>query len=176
MFSNFRLLKVRDDYDGSIKFKCMADDSSRRFVYRLLVLGNVRRNEKKEDKTRCIYYYDNTDVLWFVKRIRWYSFIEIIDICLILLIGFIKGIYLGKRKVVEYIDDRWYMRHDKKYILVWVLFFAVKLLIAQILKLITGLAVPFWHMILYFCFYYPWRTINVFITNPDMRKAVLKKK
>ena len=77
---------------------------------------------------------------------------------------------------MEYIDDRWYMRHDKKYILVWVLFFAVKLLITQILKLITGSAMPFWHMILYFCFYYPWRTINVFIANPDMRKAVLKKK
>ena len=69
MFRNFRLLKVRDEYDGSIKLKCVADDSNRCFVYRLLVLGNVRRNEKKEDKARCLYCYDNTDVLWFVKGV-----------------------------------------------------------------------------------------------------------
>ncbi len=130
------------------------------------VSGKIcRKDVRKKILNRLLKEYDGI-----------HSAIEVIDICLILLIGFVKGIYLGKRKIVEYIDDRWYMRHDKKYILVWVLFFAVKLLIAQILKLVTGSAMPFWHMILYLCFYYPWRTINVFIANPDMRKAVLKKK
>lgn len=34
---------------------------------------------------------------------------------------------------------------------------------------------PAWHMILYFCFYYPWRTVNVFVRNPEMRKEVLSR-
>ncbi len=139
-----------------------------------VMFGGMRKK-----KIKPVVYIVMT-ILMFYGLLKEYdgihSAIEVIDICLILLIGFVKGIYLGKRKIVEYIDDRWYMRHDKKYILAWVLFFAVKLLIAQILKLVTGSAMPFWHMILYFCFYYPWRTINVFIANPDMRKAVLKKK
>lgn len=99
----------------------------------------------------------------------------VIDIGIVLLVGFIKGIYLGRRKLVEKIDGTWYMRHNGRYIVAWVLFFAVKIACTAAVKAISGAQMPLWHMILYFCFYYPWRTANVFIANPEMRREVLTK-
>ncbi len=99
---------------------------------------------------------------------------EVINICMILLIGLVKGIWLGRKKVVEKIDGVWYLHHTWSYILIWVIFFAVKTVLSRILTYTTGVSMPLWHMILYFAFYYPWRTINVFIANPEMRKEVLK--
>lgn len=64
------------------------------------------------------------------------------------------------------------MHHDGKYIILWVTFFAVKIAATQLLKTATDSQFPMWHMILYFCFYYPWRTINVFRNNPEMSKEV----
>lgn len=98
---------------------------------------------------------------------------EILDLGIVLMIGFIKGIVLGRRKVVEKIDGTWYMRHDGRYILLWVAFFAGKVLLTQVLQLVTHTQFPMWHMILYFCFYYPWRTIHVFQHHPEMRKETL---
>lgn len=100
---------------------------------------------------------------------------EAVNICIVLSVGAIKGIVLGKRKIVEKADGVWYMHHDKAYILLWVTFFAVKLLLTQVLGVIANTQFPMWHMILYFCFYYPWRTVNVFRNNPEMRKDVLSK-
>lgn len=68
------------------------------------------------------------------------------------------------------------MRHDGKYIILRVAFFALKVALTQILKAATDSQFPAWHMILYFCFYYPWRTVNVFINNPEMRREVLRLK
>lgn len=99
----------------------------------------------------------------------------IINIFIVLLIGFIKGIYLGRKKIVEKIDETWYMHHDGAYIIAWILFFVIKLVLTMVLKIVSGAEIPLWHMILYFCFYYPWRTINVFIANPEMRREVLKR-
>lgn len=101
---------------------------------------------------------------------------EILNISFILLIGFIKGIYLGRKKIVEKNDGTWYVHHNGKYIIAWVIFFAIKLVITQILKMVLSADIPFWHTILYFSFYYPWRTINIFIANPDMRREVLSRK
>lgn len=98
---------------------------------------------------------------------------EMVNVCIVLAVGFAKGIVLGKRKVVEKVDGKWYMRHDKKYINLWVAFFAVKILLTQLLTFITQAEFPLWHMILYFCFYYPWRTVNVFYRHPTMRREVL---
>lgn len=100
---------------------------------------------------------------------------ELINIPAILIIGFMKGIYLGHKKIVEKTDGVWYIHHDKKYIAAWFAFFIIKLAFTQILKTISGADIPLWHMILYFCFYYPWRTINIFIANPKMRREILKK-
>lgn len=100
---------------------------------------------------------------------------ELIDLILVLAVGFFKGIVLGRRKFVEKIDGIWYMHHDGKYILLWLAFFGVKLLLTQLLKLTTGAQFPLWHMIVYFCFYYPWRTIQVFLRHPDMRKEIFSK-
>lgn len=98
---------------------------------------------------------------------------EVVNIAVILAIGLIKGIILGRRKIVEKIDGVWYMHHDGKYIIIWVAFFALKVVSTTVLQVTTGSHFPAWHMILYFCFYYPWRTVNVFIHNPQMRKEVL---
>lgn len=98
---------------------------------------------------------------------------EIADISIILGIGLIKGVVLGRMKVVEKIDDVWYMHHTGKYIVLWVIFFGIKLLATRLLSYYSGVTMPWWHLILYFAFYYPWRTTNVFIHNPEMRKEVL---
>lgn len=103
------------------------------------------------------------------------SVAEVINICMILTVGLIKGIVLGKQKITEKSDGTWYIYHNKKYIILWVSFFAVKIILTQILKLATDSEIPMWHMILYFSFYYPWRTFNVFYNNPEMRKEVLSK-
>lgn len=102
-----------------------------------------------------------------------HSSITVIDIIFVLLIGFIKGIYLGRRKIVERIDGIWYIHHNGNYIVAWILFFAAKLAFTKILTIVSGMEMPLWHMILYFCFYYPWRTANIFIANPEMRQEVL---
>lgn len=98
---------------------------------------------------------------------------ELANIMIVLSVGFVKGIVLGKRKLTECVGGTWYMRHDGKYIILWAAFFGLKLLLTQALTIATGSQFPMWHMILYFCFYYPWRTVNVFRNNPEMRKAVL---
>lgn len=105
-----------------------------------------------------------------------HSVAEVINICGILAIGLIKGIYLGRKKIVEKVDGSWYIHHDGKYVAAWVLFFVFKLIFTQVLSAVSGVEIPLWHMILYFTFYYPWRTANIFIHNPDMRKDVLIKK
>lgn len=98
---------------------------------------------------------------------------EAINIGIILAIGFIKGIVLGKRKIIEKVDGCWYMYHDKKYIVIWIAFFVLKIILTQILKTVTAVKYPMWHMILYFAFYYPWRTINVFLNNKEMKNDIL---
>lgn len=100
----------------------------------------------------------------------------LIDIAVLLSIGFVKGICLGKRKIVEKTDAIWYMHHTYHYIVLWILFFAGKVILTQYIEFISGETMPLWHILLYFSFYYPWRIINVFIRNPQMRKEVLKKK
>lgn len=102
------------------------------------------------------------------------SRMAVVNIIIVLFIGFVKGIYLGRRKIVEKIDGVWYMHHNRKYIVAWILFFAIKLICTCVLKAISGTEIPLWHMILYFCFYYPWRTVNVFIANPKMRQELLE--
>lgn len=102
-----------------------------------------------------------------------HSTAEIINIVGILFIGFIKGIYLGHKKIVEKENDVWYIHHDGKYILIWIAFFALKVIFTQGLKMGMQAEIPLWHMILYISFYYPWRTINIFWANPNMRKEVL---
>lgn len=102
-----------------------------------------------------------------------HSFAEILNIIIILMVGFIKGIILGRKKIVEKKNNIWYVHHNWKYIIIWVIFFTTKLTLTQILKISLNAEIPFWHTILYFCFYYPWRTINIFISNPDMRHEVL---
>lgn len=102
------------------------------------------------------------------------SMTAVVNIIIVLFIGFVKGIYLGRQKIIEKIDGIWYMHHNGKYIVAWVLFFAVKLVCTSILKMVSGAEIPLWHMILYFCFYYPWRTVNVFIANPEMRQEILE--
>lgn len=97
---------------------------------------------------------------------------EAANIVLGLAVGFVKGIVLGCRKIVRKVDGLWRMRHDGRYIVIWVAFFAAKILLTQLL---ADASFPAWHMILYFCFYYPWRTVNVFVRNPEMRKEVLSR-
>lgn len=105
-----------------------------------------------------------------------HSIAEIINISIVLSVGFIKGIILGRHKIVEKSDHIWYMRHNLKYVGIWVLFFCIKTILSHILKICANTTFPMWHMILYFTFYYPWRTINVFLHNPQMAKEILKKK
>ncbi len=139
-----------------------------------VMFGGMRRKKIK------LTIYIIMTLLMFYGLVKEYngihSTIAIINILIVLLIGFVKGIYLGRRKIVEKIDEVWYMHHDGKYIIAWVIFFAVKLICTSVLKMVSGVEIPLWHMILYFCFYYPWRTINVFIANPDMRQEVLAKR
>lgn len=138
----------------------------------LVLLGGMRKK-----KIKLIVYVAMT-LLMIYGLIRECNGIgstaELINISVILLIGLIKGIYLGRQKIVEKADGVWYMYHNKKYIVAWVVFFILKLAFTQILKTVSGANIPLWHMILYFCFYYPWRTVNVFIANPEMRREVLK--
>ncbi len=100
------------------------------------------------------------------------SAILITNIVLILVIDFFKGIVLGRRKIVEKMDGTWTTRHDRQYIILW-LFFGVKLVGTEVLRWITNVEIPIWHTILYFSFYYPWRTFNVFQANPQMRRDIL---
>lgn len=44
---------------------------------------------------------------------------EYINIGIVLTVGFIKGIVLGKRKIVEKANGIWYMHHDMRYIGLW---------------------------------------------------------
>ncbi|MDO4554089.1 MAG: hypothetical protein Q4B70_02950 [Lachnospiraceae bacterium] len=138
-----------------------------------VMFGGMRRKKIK----LLVYVLMTVLMIWgLVKEYNGiHSTAEVIDICIILSIGFVKGIYLGRRKIVEQVDGAWYMHHDGRYIIVWFLFFAVKIVAGQILKQVTGVDIPLWHIILYFAFYYPWRTVNVFIANPEMRRDVLKK-
>lgn len=100
---------------------------------------------------------------------------EAANIGIVLAVGFVKGIVLGRRKIVRKVDGLWRMRHDGRYIVIWVAFFAAKLALTQALGLLSGASFPAWHIILYFCFYYPWRTVNVFVCNPEMQKEVLSR-
>lgn len=102
-----------------------------------------------------------------------HSAAEIVNISIILAIGLIKGIVLGKRKITQKINGIWYIHHDKTYIILWIAFFGFKVLLSQILVILTGTPMPPWHILLYFCFYYPWRTFNVFKNNPTMCHDIL---
>lgn len=130
----------------------------------------------KRKKIKLTLYIVMT-VLMFYGLIKEYNGIQSIaaavNIIIVLFIGFVKGIYLGHRKIVEKIDGIWYLHHNGKYIVAWILFFTVKLICTSVLKIVSGTEIPLWHMILYFCFYYPWRTANVFIANPEMKQEVL---
>lgn len=97
-----------------------------------------------------------------------HSTAEIVNINIILTIGLIKGIVLGKRKITEKINGIWYIHHDKTYIILWIAFFGLKILLTQMLVIFAHAQIPPWHILLYFSFYYPWRTINVFKNNPTM--------
>lgn len=100
---------------------------------------------------------------------------EVCNIGIVLAVGFVKGIVLGKQKIAEKIEGTWYICHDGKYICLWVVFFAVKILLTRLLTRIADVQFPLWHMILYFCFYYPWRTVNVFCHHPAMWRDVWEK-
>lgn len=58
-----------------------------------------------------------------------HSTAEILNICGVLLIGLVKGIYLGRLKNVEKIDQDWYISHSGKYIVIWVAFLSLSLLL-----------------------------------------------
>ncbi|NLZ47589.1 MAG: hypothetical protein GX895_02170 [Clostridiales bacterium] len=103
-----------------------------------------------------------------------HSYAEVINVCIILVIAITKGVILGRKKVVEKVDDIWYMHHDRKYIAIWLLF-VIKLGTTQLLRLATKVNIPTWNMFLYFCIYYPWRTINIFIANSEMRKDIFSR-
>ncbi len=103
------------------------------------------------------------------------SRVEVYNIILILLIGLIKGVILGRKKIAEKIDHVWYIHHDWKYIVIWICFYALKSILSYVLKTAYDTSFPTWHMILYFAFYYPWRTFNIFWNNPEMRKDILQR-
>lgn len=101
------------------------------------------------------------------------SIADYLNIFIVISVAFVKGIVLGKRKRLEKSGENWYMYHDGKYIVLWVIFFVLKTVLTNVLKHFANVQFPLWHTILYFFFYYPWRTANVFYSNPKMRKELL---
>ncbi len=145
-------------------------------VLYIVYLAWVLWGGMKKKKIKPVLYIGLT-VLMIYGLIQAYqppaSAVLIINMLLILVIGFFKGIVLGRKKIVEKANGTWTIRHDWQYIALWLLFFGAKLAGTGILRWITNVEMPMWHIVLYFSFYYPWRTFNVFRSNPQMRREVL---
>ena len=98
-----------------------------------------------------------------------YGSTAIINLLVITVIAFIKGIYLGHKKIIENVDNVFYIRHSKSYILWWLLFFTIKNIITYSLKFVTKAEIPVWHSVYYLALFYMIRSVTIFIVNPQLR-------
>lgn len=94
---------------------------------------------------------------------------SIINFALMTAIALFKGVFMGKRKIVECGDGKYTIRHDKTYIIWWVIFFVLKMIFTKVVKGIFIGEVAIWQTVYYLTLYYIVRTITVFVVNPEIR-------
>lgn len=142
-----------------------------------VMFGGLRRRKVKAPQ----YIVMSILMIYGVIRLfdGFYGTAAVINLALITGIALVKGIYLGHKKIVECVEGVYYMRHEKTYIVIWLMFFLGKFVMTGGLKFVTGEEIPVWHMVYYLCLYYMIRTITVFVTHPQLaeqqRKAVADK-
>lgn len=85
-----------------------------------------------------------------------------------------KGIFMGKKKMVEYIDGKYYIHHDKKYIIWWAILFVAKLIVSNIFKTVFEGDVTLWQTVYYLALYYVARTVAVYAFNPCLYRKQRK--
>lgn len=100
------------------------------------------------------------------------SIIANLDLVIILVFGFIKGVYLSKKKTTEEIKGVCYMSYDRKYITAWIVFFFIKLFLIATIEIMTGKDLPIGHMLLYYCIYHSCKNLSIYRLNLRVRKTL----
>ncbi len=101
---------------------------------------------------------------------------SIINFALMTAIALFKGVFMGKRKIVECEDDKYTIRHDKIYIIWWGIFFVAKMILTKLTKGVFDGETELWQTVYYLTLYYIIRTITVYIENPQICKHHKSKK
>lgn len=85
-------------------------------------------------------------------------------------IAVVQGLLLGHSKIVEKIDDRWCVRHDKRYLIIWFSFYGLKVALTAFVVVLFQGEFHLWFGVFYFLIFSSLRSVLVWI---KYRKASL---
>ena len=96
------------------------------------------------------------------------STVEIVNIIVVTIIAAGKGMYLGKISIVERIEGVLYTHHNKRYVIVWIVTFIVKIAFTRGISILFNEPIAMWNMIWYVAIYYIFKLIGLYGFHREM--------
>lgn len=79
-----------------------------------------------------------------------------------LAVALVQGVLLGESKIVEKRDDVWYVRHGKRYLLIWFGFYGLKVALTALVVVLCQSEFHLWFGVFYFLVFSSLRSLIVF--------------
>lgn len=79
-----------------------------------------------------------------------------------LAVALVQGVLLGESKIVEKRDGVWYVRHGKRYLLIWFGFYGLKVALTALVVVLCQSEFHLWFGVFYFLVFSSLRSLIVF--------------